>query len=104
MVIKCITCGKEFRCKPSEVARGKRYCSGSCRSLAVGYGSRGSGKSVNKGDNGSNNGVMSVMSVDDEIWLDKIRKSIVQTGHAYRYDECGEAIGDYDVDGNFTEF
>ena len=28
MVKNCITCGKEFSCKPSEHRRGRKYCSG----------------------------------------------------------------------------
>lgn len=41
---------------------------------------------------------------EHEIWLGKVRKSIKQTGHAYKYDSGGLVIGEYDNDGNLKEY
>lgn len=41
---------------------------------------------------------------EHEIWLAGIRKSIKQTGHAYKYDSGGLVVGEYDVDGNLKEY
>lgn len=110
--MRCIVCGKEFKCKPSEVERGRRFCSRSCKGVCFGGPKRGvygvMGEIIEEsGDlvEGIDVPIKTVnLDSEREAFLVKVRRSIKQTGHAYKYDSGGLVVGEYDVDGNLKEY
>ena len=104
----CVACGVEFSASPSAIKRGRKYCSHACNArvnFKLGESAPVKGSTFENFNSGE--GQMTCKereSLEHDIWLAKIRKSIRQTGHAYKEDEFGNRLGEYDENGNFIEF